>query len=154
MLQQPPQSESVFEIRLNEEGIARLKQTLMLSKLLLAIGAVEILVFGADSTLRFLMIRKTIDSIGNITYAWMSLYGYPAYSLLYIIFFIAYLIYTLIYTRKANEAIAKHDSQLFNDSYRYLVTSFRVSLVIVILNLIIWLIFFVMEINYYKNIQS
>ena len=146
------ETENVFEIKLNDEGIARLKQTITIVRVLVVIGSIEIFIFICDSILRQLLIRETAASLGDTTYSWLMTYFYPAYSILYAIFYIAYLSFFFRYAKRANASIVNHDTQSFNQSFRFLATAMRMAIVVVILNFMIWTVFFIMELGYYKNL--
>ncbi len=72
-----PEQENVFEIRLNEDGVVRLKQILTLTRLLLIIGLAEIFVFIGDGIVRQLIYHGTADTRIDTTYSWMMTYFYP-----------------------------------------------------------------------------
>ena len=145
------ETEDVFEIKLNDEGIARLRQTLTITRMLVVIGSIEIFIFICDSVLRQLMISETAASLGDTTYSWLMTYFYPAYCLLYAVFYIAYLIHFSRFTKRANASIINHDTQAFNQSFRFLASAMRMAFVVVILNFVIWTVFFIMELGYYKK---
>ncbi|HYF29789.1 MAG TPA: hypothetical protein VD993_01600 [Chitinophagaceae bacterium] len=148
-----PNNESVFELRLNEEGITRLKQTLSLTRWLMIIGFAEIAVFSADAILRQVLLRHNDNSVES-DYGWVMLYVYPVYAVLYFIFFMGYVVNFFLYARRANQSIVIQDTAMFNRSYKHLVLSMRMGIIVMLLNLVIWAIFFYIELGYYRQLQS
>ena len=149
MLQEP---ENVFEIKLDEEGIARLRQTLFVTRLMLIVGAIEMVTFAVDSVLLQMWFASMSTPVGDSMYSFLMTYIYPVYSVLYPIFYIAFLAYFFKYSRRANASIVNQSSHQFNESFRFLSIAMRMIMIVVIINLGIRVAFFSSQLEVYKKL--
>jgi hypothetical protein len=146
-----PHNDTFFELKLNEDGIARLRQVLVITRWLIIIGFVQMGVFIADTVVRYITIHAFPEA--DNFYSWLMRYFYPVYAVLYAFFFIALLIYFFNYARRSNQSILRQDTVAFNRSYKFLASALRMLVVTEVLNLVIFTVFFILELGYYKNLD-
>ncbi len=146
------ENNSVFEHKLNEEGIARLRQMLTICRVLIVIGAFQIPLFIAESILRVVTTR--LVNSGDTMYEWLMLYVSPIYGTVYVVLYIAYTVFFFVFARKANRSIVTHDNEMFNRSYKYLVTGLWMDVILQVTTFIVTLVFFFNELNYYKILRQ